>query len=245
MLPETQSLVDQAGTRTGKLVQVLVDGDLQVSASIQLARHGVQMHFVRVRPSAAADYFIANQVIVMLRILELPVADQFDFVSTAKADAEMVRTLRTALAKGVEADATLIGNFTKWALMQIRSIPIGMRADQQVFRDMPALRNSMQAGLKEQNESNLAAIHRVRSLASLPDQYFWPAAAYALFTDRLTGTSLYAVPFEAMGFGQGGRELLRLYDDTPNDPMQDRTLIDAWAGHVGLAGWYRWTPYQP
>lgn len=248
MLPETQSLVDQAGTRTGKPVQVLVDGDLQVSASIQLARHGVQMHIVKVRPSDAADYFIANQVIVMLRILELPAEDQFDFVSTATADAEMAKTLRTGLMRGgqeVDVDATLVGNFTKWALMQVRSIPIGMRADQQVFRDMPTLRSSMRAGLKEQNESNLAAIQRLQGLASLPQEYFWPAATYALFTDRLTGTSLYSVPFEAMGFGRGGRELLRLYDEAPSDPAQDRTLIDAWAAHTGLAGWYRWIPYQP
>lgn len=161
MLPETQSLVDQAGIRAGKPIHVLMDQNSDVSASVQLARHGAQMHLVKVRPSDAADYFVANQVIVMLRILELPAEDQFDFVSTATADAEMMKVLRTGLMQGgqeVDVDATLVGNFTKWALIQVRSIPIGMRADQQVFRGMPALRSSMRAGLKEQNESNLAAL---------------------------------------------------------------------------------------
>jgi hypothetical protein len=248
MLPATRELIDEAAAHTGRPIHVLMDAELEVSASIQIARHGAAQHMLRVRPSEAADYFIANQVLFMLRLLELPVADRFDFSPALAADAAMAETLRGCLGPGgpeIRNDDPLVQNFTRWALMQLRSIPIGMRVDQQIFRDMPSLRASLQAGFKEQNQSNFAAIQRLEHLASLPRRYLWPAAAYALFTDRLTGESLHAVPFEAMGLGQGGRDLLRLYDGTPSDAEHDRNLVDAWAVRLGLNGWYRWIPYQP
>lgn len=247
MLPATRELIDAAAARTGKPIHVLTDAALEVSASIQIARYGAPQHVLRVRPSEAADYFIANQVLFMLRLLELPVEDRFDFSPVPAADAAMAETLRGSLGPGspeIGNDGPLVKNFTRWALMQLRSIPIGMRVDQQIFRDMPLLRTSLQAGFKEQNQSNFAAIQRLGGVASLPERYFWPAAAYALFTDRLTGESLHAVPFEAMGLGQGGGDLLRLYDGTPGDAGHDRALVDAWAVRLGLNGWYRWIPYQ-
>lgn len=248
MLPETKVLLDQTLARTGKPVHVVMDRDLPVSATIRIARHGAQQHLLHVRPSAASDYFIANQVIFMLRIVELPARDRFDFSPTDAGTYAMVETIRsTLLAKhGDDQDNDLAAqNLAKWALMQVRSIPIGMRVDQQIFRDMPALRTSLQAGIAEQNRSNLEAIQRMQGLIALPEQHLWPATAYALFADRLSGNSLFSVPFEAIGFGEGGRELLRLYDETPNDPSHDRDLVDAWARRLGLSDWFQWIPYQP
>ena len=213
VLPETQALIDEAEIRSGNPVHVVVDPDLVVSATIRIARHGVQQHFLQVKPSGASDYFIANQIIFMLRMVELPTDQRFDFSPTSAAAVEMSKIARTApMAAGVAGpDGTSVtDSLAKWALMQVRSIPIGMRADQKIFRDMPALRASTETGIGEQNRDNLSAIQRVQGLVPLPEQHFWPAAAYALFSDRLLGRSLYSVPFDAMGLNEGGRQLLRL-----------------------------------
>ncbi len=230
MLPETQALIDEAEIRSGNPVHVIVDRDLAVSATIRMARHGVRQHIVQVKPSKASDYFIANQILFMLRMVELPENQRFDFSPNdagATAMAEIVRSAPMA-EDVVGPDGTSISDgLAKWALMQVRSIPIGMRVDQKIFRDMPSLRASLETGIGEQNRDNLSAIQRAQGLVPLPEQHFWPAAA------------------EAMGFNDGGRELLRLYDEVPGDPSHDKQLVDAWAGRLGLSAWYHWIPYEP
>lgn len=229
-------------------MHVVLERDLAVSATIQIARHGVRQHVLQVKPSDASDYFIANQTLVMLRMIELPTQQRFDFSPTDAAAVAMAEIVRFAPMKeaGIGSHDTSIADaLAQWALMQVRSLPICMRVDQNIFRDMPALRASMEAGIGEQNRDNLRAIQSVQGLIPLPEQHFWPAAAYALFSDRLLGRSLYSVPFDAMGFNDGGRELLRLYDEILSDPSQDRQLVDAWSSRLGVSEWYRWIPYEP
>lgn len=249
MLPETQALVNQAEAKSGKPVLVYIDRGLDVSATIQVARRGALQHVLRVKPSDALDYFVANQVLFMLRIAELPVGQRFDCAPTGVGDKAMAEILQQQVPAPEERARqwpdSVAGRLAKWAVMQVRSIPIGMRVDQQIFRDMPTLRASLEAGIAEQNRDNLQAIQRVRSVVSLPERYFWPAAAYALFSDRLLGRSLSSVPFDALGLSDGGRTLLRLYDDVPRDPPNDRRLVDAWAQQLELSDWYRWIPYEP
>lgn len=249
LLPETQTLVDQAEARSGKPVFVYIDRELDVSATIQVARRGALQHVLRVKPSDALDYFVANQVLFMLRMVELPADQRFDCGPTGVGDTAMAEVVqRQGPARwehAAQAPDSVASRLANWAVMQVRSIPIGMRVDQQIFRDMPALRASLEAGVTEQNRDNLQAIQRIRTIVSLPERYFWPASAYALFSDRLLGRSLLSVPFDALGLSSGGRSLLRLYDELPRDPSSDRQLVDAWAQQIGLSDWYRWTPYEP
>lgn len=141
MLPETQALIDEAEIRSGNPVHVIVDRDLAVSATIRMARHGVRQHIVQVKPSKASDYFIANQILFMLRMVELPENQRFDFSPNDAAATAMAEIVRSApMAEDVVGpDGTSISDgLAKWALMQVRSIPIGMHVDQKIFRDMPS-----------------------------------------------------------------------------------------------------------
>ncbi len=249
MLPETHALIDSAERRTGRPVHVLVDPDLPTSASIQIARHGAPAHIVRVRTSdEASDYLIARQILFMLRMVELPTTERFDFAPTGTGDRAMGKVVRPHVASIGLSDAdsaAFAAGVTKWILMDLRSRPVGMRVDQQIFRDMPALRGSFEAGAANENDANLKAMQRMQGLIRLPERYYWPSTAYALFADRLLGTTLYSVPFDAMGFAAGGHQLLRTYDGVPSDASRDRSLVDAWGREIAVSDWYRWIPYDP
>ena len=79
---------------------------------------------------------------------------------------------------------------------------------------------------------------------SVPVPLLAPVAAYALFADRLLGTSVYAIPYRAAGALEPGTELLRISDTIGSDRRNDRELVDAWASSIGMTGWYSWTPYK-
>ena len=40
-----------------------------------------------------------------------------------------------------------------------------------------------------------------------------------------------------------GRKLLEIIDSVPDNPLQDRDMIDNWAEQLQIQDWYIWVPY--
>lgn len=70
-------------------------------------------------------------------------------------------------------------------------------------------------------------------------------AAYAIFADRTFGKAGYAIPYCSAGLEKPGRNLLETLETIPSGPSHDVELVDAWAGCLGLTGWYQWVDAQP
>ena len=75
------------------------------------------------------------------------------------------------------------------------------------------------------------------ALVSLP-------AAYALFTDRLLGHNLFSIAWRSMGVTDDAAALLAIFDRVPETPLADHRLVDEFAGHLGVSGWYDWLPFK-
>lgn len=252
MLPlrsETQSLVQQLGALSGKPIEFMRDSSLSVLASLQIARDGAPYHVLRYKPSNdPLDYLVAQQVGFVMRMFALPANLRVDFAATGTGERSMQDLIRVSTSPS-EADKALLPEFAKqvhqWALMQLRSIPIGMRVDAWLYRDYESLRELQALGLASQQQMNANLLgQRVGGLTA-PVVHLAPPAAFALFTDRLLDTQRYAIPFEAAGILTEGQTLLEIFDSTPDDPAHDRALVDCWADKLGMSGWYKWIPYKP
>lgn len=248
MNPATQQLLRAAEALSGTPIQVLFDVDLPILARVQIARHGASHHVLVVRPGPTSDYAVANQLEFLTRLFSLPKDDRYDFVSTPQAtsyaSALVDRMLRRHNSLDVAGLTSVTQTFMQWAMSSARSNPIGMRIDQAIFRDVPALRDSLLAGIRAQNDLNLVGMRSLQESFKIPAALAGPAAAYAIFVDRLLGGGDNVIPFEAMGFVEEGRVLLREFDSIPSDPTSDRQLIDTWAQRMGLSDWYRWKPFS-
>ena len=44
---------------------------------------------------------------------------------------------------------------------------------------------------------------------------------------------------------KAGAELLAISDSMSSKAAHDRELVNAWAGAIGMSGWYTWIPYKP
>ena len=248
MNDSVKELLRQAETISGSPVQVIYDANLPISARLQFARRGASHHLLVVQPGPSADYFIANQVGILKRLYVLPARERFDFVITPKAQQATAALVHELLIPEISRDDSDIAGFThnvqQWLLANVRSTPVNMRVDQAIFRDLPSLRESLLAGIREQNNLNLSGLQNLRKSFRVPAKLAGPAAAYAIFADRLLGSTGYSIPFEAMGFIDAGRALIRDFDSVPSDPISDCQLIDAWAQRLGVADWYRWAPFS-
>ena len=236
-------------TLSGRPVEFKPDSSLTLRATLLLARNGAPAHVLRYRPAnEPLDYWVAYQAGYLLRLLELPPDQRFDFAATGAAAGQVQELLATVQPLNDSNKATL-HQFAQmaahWALMNLRSYAIGMRIDQWLTDAYPALRESQVAGMDALQQENLQLLSKRLGNLPIPVPLLGPVAAYALFADRLLGKSLYAIPYRAAGVLDLGAELLTISDATPLGAEHDRALVDAWAAGIGMAGWYAWTSYKP
>jgi hypothetical protein len=225
------------------------DESLQVLSTLQIARNGAEFHVLRYQPSdKPLDYLVAYQAAFALRIFENPADQRFDFNRTDEA-IKGVTQLLTASQPLTEADSDGLPQFAElvahWALMNLRSLPIGMRIDRWLAADYPELREQQLASHLQQQQQNMNVLTLSQGKLHVPVTLLSTVAAYALFSDQLDGTRRYAIPFEAAGVIEDGRHLLKILDAIPNESVNDRKLVDHWADACGMTGWFAWTTYQP
>lgn len=245
----TKSILSRVENDTGKSIQFLRDENLPVLATLQMARNGAEFHVLRYRPSDdPLDYLIAYQAGFVLRLFENEPADRFDFAPSPDVG-KRVEALTAAGQALSPADRQILPEFSKfvgqWALMNLRSLPIGMRIDQWIASELPDLRELQASSIALQQQQNLDLLSLRQGKLTVPTPLMGAVAAYALFADRLAGGGVYSIPYGAAGVLAQGEQLLSIWDEVPGDAKHDRELVDRWAAAEGLSGWFNWIPYQP
>jgi hypothetical protein len=249
LLRETKALLDRIEKLSGRSVQFVADSALPLLTTIQTARHGAPFHLLRYRPSGTPlDYRIAFQAGYTLRLFEVDEADRFDFAPSASATTAVEELVAGGLPLSDSEKATLkpFAEFVaRWALLQLRSLPIGLRIDQWIYDSMPVLRSQQAEGMAEIQQQNLDASTRSVGRLNVPPHLAATNAAYALFCDRLLGKDWYVLPYRAMGLLEDGKKLVSISESVSPEPIHDRELVDRWADFLGMRGWYKWVPYTP
>jgi hypothetical protein len=246
---ETKAILDQIEALSGRPVRFMEERDLPVLSTLRVARDGASFHVLRYRPSdEPLDYRVAYQAAYTLRLFQCPEGERFDFVPLPEAH-DAARELVAAGMPLTDQEKSALGPLSAavadWALLQLRSLPVGMRIDRWIRHTMPVLRSQQEAVIGEVQQQNLEATTKAVGRLTVPRHLAATNAAHALFADQLLGREWFAIPYRAMGLTGDGNRLLSLLGEVPADPRHDRQLIDSWADDLGMRGWYRWAPYRP
>jgi hypothetical protein len=245
----TKSILKRVEDLSGRSIQFMRDESLQLLSTLQIARNGAEFHVLRYQPSdKPLDYLVAYQAGFALRMFENPPEKRFDFVSTDAAvtgSSELIKAGQV-LSEQDMADLPKFAEFVAhWALMNLRSLPIGMRIDQWIATDYPELKDLQLENHHVQQQMNIRALTYRQGKLTLPVTLMGTLAAFALFTDKLAGQVRYAIPFSAAGVIDDGKRLLELLDSVPKDSTHDLELVEKWAEDSGMSQWFKWNPYQP
>lgn len=238
---------------SGLPVQAVAVADLGVMAKITTSPISTGSYVIQYRRDISfKDYAVAFQCGHVLRLLALPESARFQFAigdATTQWASKLVRAFMTKPGKPAPPPSAVLKTFTDQLVSglftQLRSIPIAMRIDAWLATDYPGLADEQADSLATQQEEALSCLSpQVR--AAVPDEIVSASillnTAYALFCDRLLGTTEYAVAYAASGFKDFGEALLKIFDELPSEPSSDRDLVDRWAQEIGLVGKYSWVP---
>jgi hypothetical protein len=247
--PETMGILEKVAEFSGRPVEFKPDSSLTLRATMQLARDGAPTHVLHYRPTnEPIDYWVAYQAGYLLRLVELPPDERYDFAGTGEG-ASQVEAMFKVAQQLRDSDKAVLPEFAQmsmhWALMNLRSYAIGMRIDQWLWSKYPELRELQAAGIDEMQQENVQVLSKRLGNLAVPVPLLASVAAYALFADRLIGKSLYSIPYRAAGALTMGQELLDISDSININAVHDRELVDAWASAMGMTDWYVWKPYRP
>jgi hypothetical protein len=122
-----------------------------------------------------------------------------------------------------------------------------MRVDNWINQTYPALRDQQRSSAVRQLNENAAALRpEVREIAP-PRVYaanIGMNAAFAAFWSRLWADEHVPDPYRLSGHLATGEALVKIFDGIPDEPASDRRLIEAWAQHLELDGWFIFTPHR-
>lgn len=234
---------------TNTPVEVVEDATLQVLAVVTTAKPGVPFHLVRVNPNLGnADYVIAYQCGFLLRQAALLAEDrwQFGISRTGLASVERLISGPGGVGPKLRLPATAVAELTKHLtsgiLVQLRSMPIGMRIDTWISAEYPSLRGLQVASMKSQCAINTQVL--TPQVREMTPPTIWRAnvalnAAYATFAATTVQDVALTLPYEAIGFKEEGQTVVNFLSEIPDAPTSDRDLVDRIGKHLGISDWYQ------
>ena len=240
--PEVQQLIEQVERISERPVHVMEETDLKARATVTPARSGAPAHMIRFRPgSPSLDYLVASQLQFLIRTFSCPAADRWDIVSTnGEQDAGIA-----AMGLGTFSDP-FARQMISIIITQLRTYSIGFRVDEWIWNNLPGLRQQQETEIRSQlseNERALAPETRQRFPRAIVDSNSAMNALYATFWGEMLREPRFAIPFMAIGYRGKAAELSAILNEIPDEPTNDRMLIERWAAVLGLSGSFHFKPY--
>jgi hypothetical protein len=248
----TRKLMAETELATGFQVAVSEDATLHTFAGVQMAAWDRPAHLIRIHPKAPAafDYYIVYYCGMIQRFFENPPEERYLFGVGEKGRyhlRKLVARLPFAKRLGELAITPICEQLLAGFMTHLRTIPIGLRADNCVFNEHPELIEMQRLAIQPQlQDNNRTATDEFRNVC--PPQVFDATmainAAFAQFWAEKWEQPELALPSKASGHWAAGEKLLNILHDTPDSGRTDRTLIDAWGAELGVTQWYVWIPYR-
>jgi hypothetical protein len=245
----TNELLDRVLAATGKPVLATAERSLAVMATSTAANSTAPAHLIRYNPTfqRAADYLICFQCGFLLRQNDVPRGERREVRPTWHGRKEVEKLLRGHGRQRGNATVPkemrdhVRDQMYDGLIRQLRSVPVGLRIDEWLSTDFPAIVPQQRDMIDRQLRENLGALSpEIRRIA--PTKVFaanvgMNAAFAAYWSDKWQDPTT-VTPYEAAGFSNLGQELLAIWRDVAREPAHDYELIEGWGKHLGLSGWF-------
>ena len=252
----TREVIQLVEKLSGIPAQVTEDPNLQTLANVQMAREGgLPQHLIVYKPESGQepDYQICFQCGYIIRTFQNPPDERFDMTETSKGREDVESLIRQpgGLADKFRLRKSKIlemrDQYLSGLLIHLRSVPIGLRISEWLSENYPELDNLQREHVEKElaiNKQSLSA--KIKMLT--PEEVYEPSlaisAAYALYWANKYNRQEYFNPYRLEGFQLTAHELIDIYHEIPDDPINDYKLIEEWGKHLNIDDWFEFIPYK-
>jgi len=254
LLPETRRLLEEVEQLTGRPVMVRADANVasRGRAIYAVSDPNPERHLVLYDPSQARflDHLVGHELGHVLHFDEAAPADRRVPVVTGECRSRALRQLlpelEILLRRGFPA-AALAEVFPIWlsgTVAQLSDTPSDVRIERWLFEKHPNLGDAQRSSLREQSRT-LQMVLRPQVERITPPSLWLASNAMNYVLLKSVAEFLQEPGFIRPYLGNPshrlGEELIRLSAQHRDENLTaDRLVSDAWAEHMGLAGWYEW-----
>jgi hypothetical protein len=130
-------------------------------------------------------------------------------------------------------------------IRQVTNLPIDIRIERWIYRDHPGLHEAQRASLLTQLGENHQVLSPEIERHTPPTVYRASTAMNCAFARAIA--QLYDEPaleaaYRGTAVWEIGTALFEGIDDVRDDAAGDCALVDRWAEHLSVRGWFRWVP---
>ena len=252
----TKQMIALLEEKSGCSVHVIEDPKLSTMSEIKIARGNLPTHIISYKPvlkTELPDFPIIFQCALAIRLFDCPPDDR-KLIGVSSSGSESLQAILTrpnGIAEKHQLSRSNLEGFKDQLLYglitHLRSVPMGLRVSEKLSLDYPELLDLESRQVEKElrlNKESLA--ERLREI--MPQEVFNPTqsinAAFAAFWAGRLERPEIVNPYRFADFESQGSELLKIYEEIPNDPINDCDLIDRWADFLQIRDWYTWLPYQ-
>lgn len=243
-----REFIERVELASGKPVIMQCDPEFAGHATIRIARDDQPAHLLlhKQEHDAVLPYLVAFQCLLALRTIEADATARFDLSSASTMKEEVLSLTQSHAAKNPDipehAIPQLASQLGTGIGLQLRSFPIALRVDKQIFDEFPQLHQLQRKSVELQIQEAMHALSpQIKKIAppELIKANASMSSAYTQFWAGLWREPSISNPFTAAGYQEIGETLLALNSTIPNDHDHDRELVDGWAKVLGIDRWYQ------
>ena len=238
-----QNAIEALEQLGGKPVVLQENASLSNQAKIHIASGPEPVHLLTYNPASAPElpYLVCFQCRLAERALRSARDERFNVASTAETYSQVQKLVRAKQTIPEDMVATYSQMITDGLGIQLRSMPIGIRADRAIYDAHPELRGMQRVIAERQLKESVGCLSpAIKQMA--PELIFNASvamnAALALAWSRLWNEDAHVVPYRLAGYVGLGEKLLSALDAIPDTPHYDRELVSSWAKILGVDGLY-------
>ena len=205
------------------------------------------MHILKYRPvpNRRPDYHICYQCGFIIRLFENAPEHRFSMGLSPEGPMRMAKWLKEgpATPQAIAAKDHLLSSL----MIQLRTIPVGLRIDELIWAGYPELREEQAASARLQMGDNTKAlVPAIRQAFPKRMVHANTAmnAAFALFWSEKLEDPTLRLPYQSVGAEGDGQDLLTEFSTLGKGSAEDWNLVDTWASKLGLSGCYKWIRHE-
>ena len=252
----TKQMIALLEEKSGCLVHVMEDPNLPTTSVIKIAQGNMPAHIISYKrglKTESPDYAIIFQCAMAIRMFDCPPDDR-KLIGASPLGSELLQSILTrpnGIANQIQLSGARLDGFKDQLLngliTHLRSVPLSLRVSEKLSLDHPELLELEAEHVEQELQVNKETLSdSIREI--MPQEVFNPTqcinAAFAIFWAGRLERPEIVNPYRLAGFESQGRELLKIFEETPNGPINDCELIDRWADNLQIRDWIEWLSYQ-
>ena len=244
-------LIEKVKAQSGYPLKISEHQVLEFDSELKIAGEGRDYHILKYlsRYREHLQHFVVNNCYKILRVWEVPAEERYVPAHDANQKLPENEHEELVLKMGLMgAESEKLSRFIYTGVVrQLTSFPVDIRVEREVADELEEHRG-LQRKYLEQQVKDFVPVMDEKMLAVVPERIYRASTAmnisFAETAAELAGVNADSVfqRHSSRGLAEG---LLQDLEEVKEAGLKgDRLVTGAWAGRLGLVGWYSWVEWR-